>query len=104
MATRIRSRLREHIYRLSLEQELLGKPRITQTEIAEATGLTQTTVSMWMNVQKPLSRIDTEAWMALANYVGVSPEELLAFEETGEEIKSLSHHKTAEYSTAPVMG
>lgn len=92
MAKRIKSRLREHVYRISLERENSGGPRITQTEISEATGLTQTTVSMWMNVQKPLSRIDTEAWLALSDFIGVEPSEMLSIEDIPEKI-SPSHYE-----------
>jgi predicted XRE-type DNA-binding protein len=90
MTTQIKSRLREHIYRLSLER---GIP-ITQAQISEATGITQATISDWMNMRKPLTRIDVGVLIGLSHFVGCNPLELLAVEEAAEEDPTQKTHRS----------
>ncbi|MBL1136876.1 MAG: helix-turn-helix domain-containing protein [Chloroflexi bacterium] len=78
MKTIIRSRFKEHLYRMSLER---GGETFTQKRIAEETGLMRKTVSLWLDMQKPLDRIDTSALIALSKYVGCHPLDLLVVEE-----------------------
>lgn len=74
------SRLRELVYATNLERERRGEKLLTQTEIATATGMTHKTINLWMNGGKPLKRLDTEAWVSIAVYLGIHPNELLRWE------------------------
>lgn len=72
----MRSRLREIV----LQKELDNGKRILQIDIANETGLTETTISKWMDV-KPLKRIEVETMMTLARWAGLDdPREMLAVE------------------------
>lgn len=94
---KVYSRLREQVYRINLERESYGAKLLTQTDIVESTGLTHKTVSLWMNGGKPLKRIDTEAWMSIAETIGVEPDDLLRVEEEKE---SLLVHPANDFSVA----
>ncbi len=71
-----RSRLREILYRLNENAE----SPIRQTAIVEATKLSPKTISGWMNHKRPITRIDVPSWVAIAQYLGVEPSELLIFD------------------------
>lgn len=96
--TNVKSKLRDYVIRMSYQREIGGGSRITQDEISLATGVSQPTVSMWMNQDRPLRRIDTEAWVALAKFVGVKPEELLDFGSDESPEKTAWHFPTESIS------
>lgn len=53
---------------------------MTQSQIAQAVGVRQPTISVWMS-NNEFQRVDTTVWTALCDYFGVSPEEMLIFED-----------------------
>lgn len=72
----VRSNLRDVLYRLNQTAE---QP-IRQATIAQATNLTRKTISVWMNHRKPLNRIEVSTWLAIAQFLGVDPNELIKIE------------------------
>jgi len=56
---------------------------MTQRQIAQAIGVRQPTISVWMS-NNEFHRVDTNVWTALCNYFGVKPEEMLIFEDEAE--------------------
>jgi transcriptional regulator with XRE-family HTH domain len=62
---------------LLAEKESVERRRITQDEIADATGLRRATVSKWMSPKTKFKMIDSEAWTKLARFLGVPPEKML---------------------------
>lgn len=82
MAKVIKSNLREFFYRKNLE---LKSSKLTQSELADATGVRRATISAWMNSDAPIMRIDADVLLALAEYFGVEPFDLLAVEEIPDE-------------------
>lgn len=78
-----RSRLPELINRLE-ERE---KRRITQQEIADATGIRRPTLSAWMSWGS-FKRLDAEVVGRLAEYLNCDPNELVEWieDEQGHEV------------------
>lgn len=77
------------VIRSTLQQKVFDKSKalrrkIPQTEIAEKTGVTQATISKWMDMQKPLERIETSVLLALADYFDCDPLELLVSEKINQ--------------------
>ncbi len=58
------------------------RPRISQRELADATGIRQATISQWMN-WATFKRLDAEVIAAFAAYFGCEPADL--FEWVGDE-------------------
>lgn len=92
----VRSRLAEH---LELKSQELGFT-VTQKQVSEATGLRPATVNKFMR-RDPIERIDVDVVSKLADFFSIPFSEMLDIQE---EKRSLSHRKTAEFSTAPAMG
>lgn len=76
----MRSRLRQ----LVADKEAVEQRRIPQTEIAEATGLTEATVSKWMSF-KPFTLIKADAAIAICKWVPCSLDDLLTVERVTPE-------------------
>lgn len=73
----VHSNLRRLIYR---RQADTGKKESQET-IAQKTGLSQPTISAWMDEEREIENLNTRAWVALARYLDVDPCELLRFED-----------------------
>lgn len=72
--------VRSNLKRLLVERETIERRRITQEEIAGATGLRQATISKWLSPKTVFKMIDSEALTKLSNYMGVEFQELLIVE------------------------
>lgn len=73
--------MRSKLPQIVLELEVKRGRRIMQTEIASACGLTETTVSKWMDV-KPITRIEVSTLNKLARWAGLdNPFDLLVIEQ-----------------------
>lgn len=77
MAKQVRSGLRRAVYR---QQGQTGK-KLTQETIAKETGLSQPTVSAWMDDERVIDKLDIRAWLALADFMGVDPCDLLIIKD-----------------------
>lgn len=85
----ITSRLREYVN----EASLTAGRTILQKEIADATGIRQPTVSAWMNNRKPLKKIDVPVLIALCEWAGCTPLEMLAFEDDEEDDEEIGSYR-----------
>ena len=77
MARQVRSGLRLMVYQW---QARTGK-KLTQESIKQATGLSQPTISAWMDDARVMDKLDIRAWLALAEFMEVEPCELLIIED-----------------------
>lgn len=76
--------VRSNMKVLLAERESVERRRITQDEIAEATGLRRATISKWMSPKTEFKMIDSEALTKLAQYMNVPFDKLLSVEYPDE--------------------
>ena len=57
--------------------------RLTQTQIADDTGIQQPTISQWMS-DKQMKRIDADVLLTLCDYFGITFNDLLKVEEIAD--------------------
>lgn len=75
------ARFKVHLKRLMLEKSLNEERRITQNEVAEATGLSLPTIARWY--KDDVQRIEPDTVAKLMEYFGCSYDDLVTFEAEG---------------------
>lgn len=79
----IKTRFRSRLGQIMLEKSAEAGRRITAQEISEATGITESTLSKWVNGE-PMRQVRAEVVDALCNYFGISMTELIYLDENDD--------------------